>query len=256
MALGLGTIALIVAAGYVFTRKPKGKGKVYDFPASFPEEWDGRTVELVPNRKYRLPGAEANEAGMTTMTITEFFALEEGGYEEQEQQDFQAEAMPTIEVADTDDRALICFAGTGGIACVEIVARERKSKAERAAITIAEDCSEWDMPEEWIVQVGRPKFEAAVDEAFEMAAEGEPMLIDPIAVTHYILEDELGDCPPPQTRFTDVSSALPQDDPNYYPLDAILGLYGHVYESVDFALARISESGDPNAATIFEIEEE
>lgn len=260
MALGFGTLIFIAVAGAYAMKersKKKSSAKTYDFPAAFPEEWDGRTVALVPNRKYRLPAAAAAAAGMTSLVIREFEYQEGGGYVEGEAPtELAVEALSILNVADTDDRAILCYAGAGGIACVEIEAESKKTKDEKAMIALAQDCSEWEMPEEWIIQVGRPLFDQAVDESFDAAPEGEPVLIDPIAVTHFILDDELGGCPVPQTRFTDVSSQLPSDDPNYYPYDAVLGLYGHVYEAVDYALARIVEAGDPNAATIFEIEEE
>ena len=99
-------------------------------------------------------------------------------------------------------------------------------------------CWGWFLPEAWKVQVARPAFHDTVDEA------GDPQALDPIALTHVVLDESMPDqCPIPVGDFTTYQIDVP-GGPGFFPNEAVLGLYFHVLDEVERTLLQIVETGD------------
>lgn len=133
----------------------------------------------------------------------------------------------------------------------------------RTPLTVADDCSSWDMPELWIIQTAQPRFRAQIDTAL-LATQGDigkakaRGLLDPVALTYAILQGEIGSCREPMVHtedgttlsFRQLQSDIPQH-PDYYEHAAILGLFDTIYEAVEAALLVLEQTRDPARALLF-----
>lgn len=113
-----------------------------------------------------------------------------------------------------------------------------------------ENCSDWMLTDGWIVKVARPIFYEIVSQHdAPLVAEDENgpyFTIDPLLVVHAILDDSVpSTCPipKPEVDFTELQTSA-EGQPNYFPNEAVLGLYWHVLEAVEYALTQIAETGD------------
>jgi len=67
----LGAVAAFMLGQSALLGASKKGGKIFKFPASFPDDWDGRTVSLKVGRKYRLPLPEPAEGAYWVLQITD-----------------------------------------------------------------------------------------------------------------------------------------------------------------------------------------
>ncbi len=133
----------------------------------------------------------------------------------------------------------------------------------KTPLTIASDCSSWEMPETWIIQTAQVRFRRLLDEAL-LSATGDIEKakargrLDPVSMTYAILDGEIDPCKPPMKHledgrtltFRELQSDIPQHD-DYYPHAAILGLFDTIFEAVEAALAVLEQTGDPGRALLF-----
>ncbi len=107
-----------------------------------------------------------------------------------------------------------------------------------------EACDDWYLPDAWIVEVARPTFnevvKTAVDDGQDVGS------LDTAIMTNIILDDSMpAHCPipgAPDGDFRELQSTTP-GQADYFENDAILGLYWHVHEGVEAAIAELQENG-------------
>lgn len=141
----------------------------------------------------------------------------------------------------------------------------RPETIPKTPLTIADDCSSWDMPETWIIQTAQVRFRRLLDAALhstkgDLEAARAQGLLDPVSMTYAVLHGELGGCQPPMVHrddgrtltFRELQSDIPQHD-DYYPHAAILGLFDTIYEAVEAAVRVLEQTGDPGRALLFPV---
>lgn len=107
-----------------------------------------------------------------------------------------------------------------------------------------EACDDWYLPDAWIVEIARPTFneiiEAAVNDGQDLGS------LDTAIMTNIILDESMpANCPipgAPDGDFRELQSNIP-GQADYFENEAILGLYWHVNEGVEFAIAELQENG-------------
>lgn len=141
----------------------------------------------------------------------------------------------------------------------------RPTPEPKTPLSIADDCSSWEMPDLWILQTAEPRFRKLLNEALEttrgdIQLAKEEGLLDPVGLTYAVLHGETGPCPEPMLHqpdgvtlsFRELQSEIPQH-PNYYPHPAVLGLFDTIYEAVEAALAIVEQTGSPERALLFPV---
>ncbi len=120
---------------------------------------------------------------------------------------------------------LYAVGGYGLWAATRKKKRRRVTKVTLPAIAIADDCAEWQIPDDWYERVAAPKFMARLAAGVPEGFLDSPEKLEAVValVTDSILSGETGDC-----------SVLP--GPNR--TEAMTGLFDHIAEYVRSGLER------------------
>ncbi len=211
MSLSLGTLAVLGLGAIVVGREATRSSHRSKRRPLVP---DG------PGGNYRLAVVESGQVLGASCGSCAFFELGEA-------------ELP----ADLDGRCAYWKTAAGSIfVCDEYTSLDQDESAE----ILWDDpsaCWGWFLPEGWKVRVARPVFREAIE-----AAGAEQL--DPVAMTHAVLDDSIADhCPIPHGDFTRYQLDVP-DAPDFFPNEAVLGLYFHVLDEVERTLSQIVQTGE------------